>query len=147
MELKLCKEYDWLYSDDAFEIYKDCMYKPKYEKYLTFMKQSVSNPAFKIYVCMLNKEKVGIIVLRTVNDNGAEIEGISVSDNYRCQGIGKFMINRTMETEHLKYIIAQTDCSAVKFYKKCGFSVNKTVKKYPNGSVVRYDCHLSKNAL
>ena len=74
----------------------------------------------------------------------AEIVGIAVSDNARRKGIGKQLIQRVMESENLESIKAQTDDDSIGFYRKCGFSDERIVIEYPDGSAVRYNCVLHK---
>ena len=39
--------------------------------------------------------------------------------------------------------VAQNDYS-IGFYRRCGFSEEKSIIDYPDGSVVRYNCILNK---
>ena len=39
---------------------------------------------------------------------------------------------------------AQTDDGSIGFYRKCGFSEEKTVVEYSDGPAVRYNCVLYK---
>ena len=34
MEVALCRDMDWLLSEDAFSIYASCMYMPTYEAFM-----------------------------------------------------------------------------------------------------------------
>ena len=74
----------------------------------------------------------------------AEIIGIAVSDNARHKGIGKELIQSVIKSEEIERIKAQTDDSSIGFYRKCGFSEEKTVVEYSDGSAVRYNCVLYK---
>ena len=60
-----------------------------------------------------------------------------------CWVLGSF-IQELMESEHLERINAQTDDESVEFYRKCGFTEERIIADYPDGSVVRYNCILSK---
>ena len=77
-----------------------------------------------------------------LSEAAAEIVGIAVSDNARRKGIGKQLIQRVMESENLESIKAQTDDDSIGFYRKCGFSDERIVIEYPDGSAVRYNCVL-----
>lgn len=79
-----------------------------------------------------------------LSEAAAEIIGIAVSDNARRKGIGKQLIQRVMESENLESVNAQTDDDSIGFYRKCGFSEEKTIIGYPDGSAVRYNCVLNK---
>ena len=140
----------WLTSEEAFSIYAPCMYQPTYEDYKALMEKYFSDPSVKIFVCDMDSEKAGILVLKEIeaaegSETGdeAEILGIAVKENLREKGIGKEMIYQVMETEHLKTITAQTDDDAIGFYRKSGFEAERVVIEYPNGSVVRYNCSLT----
>ena len=140
----------WLTSEEAFSIYAPCMYQPAYEDYKSLMEKYFSDPSVKIFVCDMDSEKAGILVLKEIeaaegSETGdeAEILGIAVKENLREKGIGKEMIYQVMETEHLKTITAQTDDDAIGFYRKSGFEAERVVIEYPNGSVVRYNCSLT----
>ena len=79
-----------------------------------------------------------------LSEAAAEIIGIAVSDNARRKGIGKQLIQRVMESENLESVNAQTDGDSIGFYRKCGFSEEKNIIGYPDGSAVRYNCVLNK---
>ena len=149
-EIIRCMEKHWLTSEEAFSIYASCMYQPTYEDYKALMEKFLSDPSVKIFVCDMDGEKAGILVLKEIeaaewSETGveAEILGIAVRKDLRGKGIGKEMVCQVMETEHLKRITAQTDDDAIGFYRKSGFEEERVVIEYPNGSVVRYNCSLT----
>ena len=78
------------------------------------------------------------------SEAAAEIIGIAVSEKLRCRGIGKQLILSAMELERIGRIEAQTDDDSIGFYRRCGFSEEKSIIDYPDGSVVRYNCILNK---
>ncbi len=146
-ESRRCMDKSWLTSEEAFLIYAPCMYQPTYEDYKALMEKFLSDPSVKIFVCDMDGEKAGILVLKeteaaTGSETGveAEILGIAVRKDLRGKGIGKEMVCQVMEAEHLKRITAQTDDDAIGFYRKSGFEEERVVIEYPNGSVVRYNC-------
>lgn len=143
-------EKHWLTSEEAFSIYAPCMYQPSYEDYKALMEKYLSDPSVKIFVCDMDGEKAGILVMKEIEaaegsetEVEAEILGIAVRKDLRGKGIGKEMVCQVMETEHLKRITAQTDDDAIGFYRKSGFEAERVVIEYPNGSVVRYNCSLA----
>ena len=98
----------------------------------------LSEEAFSIYAsCMYHP---------TYEESGvaAEIIGIAVSDNARHKGIGKELIQSVIKSEEIERIKAQTDDGSIGFYRKCGFSEEKTVVEYSDGPAVRYNCVLYK---
>ena len=146
-ESRRCMDKSWLTSEEAFSIYAPCMYQPTYEDYKALMEKFLSDPSVKIFVCDMDGEKAGILVLRETEappgpETGveAEILGIAVRKDLRGKGIGKEMVCQVMKAEHLKKITAQTDDDAIGFYRKSGFEAERVVIEYPNGSVVRYNC-------
>ena len=141
MEVALCKDMDWLQSEEAFSIYASCMYQPTYEAFRKRMKNYVSDPLVKVYVCTEGDCRIGILVLQAQNDE-AEIIGVAVSDHVRKRGIGRHMMLQVMELERLKCMKAQTDDDAIGFYRSCGFRDERTVMEYPDGKTVRYNCIL-----
>ena len=146
-ESRRCMDKSWQTSEEAFSIYAPCMYQPTYEDYKALMEKFLSDPSVKIFVCDMDGEKAGILVLKEIeaaegSETGveAEILGIAVRKDLRGKGIGKEMVCQVMEAEHLKKITAQTDDDAIGFYRKSGFEAERVVIEYPNGSVVRYNC-------
>ncbi len=143
MKVLVCEDADWLLSEEAFSIYDSCMYHPTYEDYKVQMKDCLTDSSVKVFVCEYRSRKTGIMVLK-LSEAAAEIIGIAVSDNARRKGIGKQLIQQVMESENLKSVNAQTDDDSISFYRKCGFSEEKNIIGYPDGSAVRYNCVLNK---
>ena len=143
MKVVLCEDADWMMSEEAFSIYASCMYHPTYEDYKAQMEEYLSDSSTKVFVYEDRGRKTGMMVLK-VSDDAAEIIGIAVSGSARRKGIGKKLIQRVMESENHECIKAQTDDDSIGFYRKCGFSEEKTIIAYPDGSAVRYNCVLYK---
>jgi len=141
MEVALCRDMDWLRSEEAFSIYASCMYKPTYDAFKKRMESYASNPLVKVYVCTEDSEQIAILVLQRSNAE-AEIMGIAVSERFQNRGIGRRMIFQVMELEKLECIKARTDDDAIGFYRSCGFHDEKTVGEYSDCKVVRYNCVL-----
>ena len=143
MKVLLCEDTDWLLSEEAFLIYASCMFHPTYEEYKTKVEDCLTNSSVKVFVIEYQGRKTGMMVLN-LSEADAEIIGIAVSANARRKGIGKQMIQRVMESENLESVKAQTDDDSIGFYRKCGFSEERIVIEYPDGSAVRYNCILNK---
>ena len=143
MKVLLCEDTDWLLSEEAFLIYAPCMFHPTYEEYKTKMEDCLTDSSVKVFVIEYQGRKTGMMVLN-LSEADAEIIGIAVSANARRKGIGKQMIQRVMESENLESVKAQTDDDSIGFYRKCGFSEERIVIEYPDGSAVRYNCILNK---
>lgn len=140
VKLLLCKDDDWLCSQDAYSMYRHCMYLPTYEKYINRIKHLYEDSAVSIWIAFLESRPVGMLALRQDAYGRAEIEGISVREACRGLGVGRFMINEAIHARHLTSLTAQTDADAVAFYHKCGFSIEEKVIAFPDGNVTRYDC-------
>lgn len=143
MKVVLFEDTDWLLSEEAFSIYASCMYHPTYEDYKAQMEDLLAALSTRVFVCEHQGGKKGMMILN-LSEEAAEIIGIAVSDDSRRQGIGKKLIQRVMESENLESVTAQTDDDSIDFYRKCGFSEEKFVIEYPDGSAVRYNCVLHK---
>ena len=129
MKVLLCEDTDWLLSEEAFLIYAPCMFHPTYEKYKTKMEDCLTDSSVKVFVIEYQGRKTGMMVLN-LSEADAEIIGIAVSANARRKGIGKQMIQRVMESENLESVKAQTDDDSIGFYRKCGFSEERTGIEY-----------------
>ena len=143
MKIVLCRDRDWLLSEKAYMLYAPCMYQPAYDDFKKQMEELLNDHSVRVYVCEDRGKKSGIMVLK-FSDSTAEIIGIATSEKLRSQGIGRHLLQFVMESERLERINAQTDDDSVGFYRKCGFAVEKIIVDYPDGSVVRYNCVLSK---
>ena len=141
MIVLLCEDADWLLSEEAFSIYASCMYHPTYDEYKTQMEDYLLDSSVKVFVSENRGRKTGMMVLK-LSEAAAEIIGIAVSDNARRKGIGKQLIQRVMKSDNLESVKAQTDDDSIGFYRKCGFSEERIVIEYSDGSVVRYNCVL-----
>ena len=141
MRIVICKDTERLFSEKAFSVYKDCMYKPTFEKYCNIMGELVSNALVRIFLCEASDDIVGMLVMKK-EANKAEIVGVAVSEEYRHQGIAKQILRHAIAEDGLQAVFAQTDDDAVGFYRKCGFEVEEEVIEYPDGVCVRYNCEL-----
>ena len=125
MKVAVCEDTDWLLSEEAYSIYAPCMYHPTCEDYKTQMEGFLQASSVKVFVCEDRNRKTGMMVLK-FSEAAAEIIGIAVSEKLR------------------RRIEAQTDDDSIGFYRRCGFSEEKSIIDYPDGSVVRYNCILNK---
>ena len=133
---------DWLLSQEAHNIYSNCMYDKTYDAYQKKMVNYIKHPQTKCFYCVDEGEKVGIVVFEISND-GTEILGIAVHPSYRSQGIGSFMVKEALDVLHPKKLIVKTDDDAIDFYLKNGFCITKKdIQAYPDGEVFRYTCVL-----
>ena len=138
-----CGDRDWLMSEEAFSIYSPCLYHRTCEDYRAQMEDCLSDPAVKIFVCEYRGRKRGMMVLKLSEAHG-EIIGIAVSENARRKGIGRQMIRSVMESGDLESLTARTDDDSIGFYRRCGFSEERILMEYPDGTAVRYNCVLCR---
>ena len=143
MKVVLSEDTDWLLSEEAFSIYAFCMYHPTYADYKARMEGCLHDPSVRVYVCEDRGGKTGMMVLKR-SEAAAEIIGIAVSEALRRRGIGRQLIRSATELEGIQALKAQTDDDSIGFYRKCGFSEEKSAVEYPDGPVVRYNCILNK---
>jgi ribosomal protein S18 acetylase RimI-like enzyme len=135
------EEPEWFYSEEAFAIYADCMYKPEIGKYQKLMKQYMDSPAVMILVNQTDSD-VSAIMVSEFTDDDTKILGIAVAEKYRGYGIGRKMTEDLRQMSANRPLLAETDGDAVGFYRSCGFSVEKIRKRYPDGIAERYLCRL-----
>ncbi len=137
----IAEDTEWLYSEESFEIYADCMYKPNLEKYREMMKKYIESPAVMILVNQTDGD-VSAIMVSEFTDDGTKILGIAVAEKYRGCGIGRKMTKELRRMSAARPLLAETDCDAVGFYRSCGFRVEMIRKQYQDGIVERYLCSL-----
>jgi len=143
MEIKEVKNDPWIVTNDAFEIYKQCMYKATFSEYTEEIMQITKDADCRIFVCVESGKNKGILICKLVKNKTAEILGIAVAKSSQRNGIGKFMVISTAQYLNVKKLTAETDDEAVGFYKHIGFITKPFVRHFSDGDVERYQCHLS----
>jgi len=133
----------WLMTHDAFEIYKQCMYKATFSEYAEEIMQITKNSDCHIFACVESGKNKGILICKLVKNKTAEILGIAVVKSSQRNGIGKFMVISAAQYLNVKKLTAETDEEAVGFYEHIGFSTKPFVRHFSDGDVERYQCHLS----
>ncbi len=143
MEIKEMENDLWILTQDAFEIYGQCMYEASFRKYADEIDEFCKNSVYRIFACVESDEYRGIIILKLTQEDSAEIIGISVKKGFKKNGIGKFLMFSAAGSLHLKTLIAETDEEAVGFYAHIGFSVKPFIRHFSDGDVIRYRCRFS----
>lgn len=133
---------DDLIKADIYDIYQQCMYKPTYDAYKNIISEYQSKKGTKSFTCILENEIVGIMILRLIDNESAELIGIAVKDKFHNKGIGNYMLKQVARNLKIQRIQAETDDDAVGFYRKVGFAISKEIKHYSDGDIVRYNCVL-----
>lgn len=143
MNIQLTEKDELIFTEKAYTVYCQCMYKPTYEAYRRKMNNYFIDKSTKIFICLNEDKIVGIIILTINGENSAEIVGIAVHSSFQKQGVGSFMVIESANKMNLHRILAETDDDAVGFYKNMGVDITKEVKHYDNGSVDHYHCLLT----
>lgn len=143
MNIHLIEQRESVLTQEAYTVYRKCMYKPNYESYKRRINDYFSDKNTKIFISLNEEHIVGMLVLTPNGDNTVEIIGIAVHESFQKQGIGNFMIRESAKRMNIHRLLAETDDDAIGFYKNIGFDITKEVKHYENGSVDRYHCLLT----
>lgn len=143
MNIQVARKKESVLTEEAYTVYRQCMYNPDYEAYIRKINAFFNDKNTEIFTCLNEDKIVGMLVLTINGDNCAEIIGIAVHSSFQKQGVGSFMVRESANKMNLHMILAETDDDAVGFYKNMGFDITKEVKHYGNGSVDRYRCLLT----
>ena len=125
-------------AEKVYNIYKLCMYKPTFEKYIARIKSRQQQKDFTLYGCYRHDELIGIAGVR-VHNQAIEITDIAVQENMQQKGIGRKMVEYLAGKYHLP-LIAETDDDAVGFYRQCGFETTVVFTEKNNEYCRRYLC-------
>jgi len=79
----------------------------------------------------LHEKLSGLIGLRLLPGDEAEIRHIVVAQENRHSGIGRQLVFRVRSLLKLSKLTAETDSDAVGFYRKLGFQVTSLGESYP----------------
>ena len=132
---------NWLLTEAAYGIYRDCMYDRSYTAYYRTMSDYIRREQSRGFYCIQDGKPVGILVFDLREDDVAEIVGMAVHPAHRCEGIGTYMLREAIRTLGCHTVMVETDQDAVFFYIKYGFTlVGKEMRSYPDGEVCRYTC-------
>lgn len=104
-----------------------------------------TQPGTLLAVWQESGQQLGAVGIRHTGPGAAEILHIAIDPAYRRQGIGRSMIEQTIQREGLRELQAETDSNAVGFYRRCGFRVASLGERYPG--VERFVCIWRSDAL
>ena len=96
-----------------------------------------------LYGLELDGRWVGLIGLEHTGTHQAIIKHISVHADAQGRGYGRQLIEEVMGQHHLQHLEAETDLSAVGFYRACGFHITSLGEKYPGTE--RFHCVLERS--
>lgn len=125
----------------VYDIYKLCMYKPTFEKYLARISNRKQHKNFTVYGCYLHNELIGIAGICPYFQE-VEITDIAVKKDMQKKGVGRKIIEYLTENYQLP-LLAETDDDAVGFYRKCGFKITEVTTEKNNELCRRYLCRRS----
>lgn len=137
------ENWEQLLTEEAFAMYRQCMYKPAYEDYRDKIFAFADDKNTKGLICLRENRIIGILILTLTGNKSAELAGIAVCSSCQKQGIGSSLIQEAANRMQLCEITAETDQEAVGFYRKLGFKTAREIKEYADGRAVRYHCTLT----
>lgn len=85
---------------------------------------------------------VGCIGLFLPGPGEAVVGHIAVAPTHRLRGIGRSLVDDAVRRFRLVSVTAETDATAVLFYRRCGFETRSLGELYPG--VERFRCMLRR---
>lgn len=129
-----------LLTPEVYSIYSLCMYAPTYERFAKKVRAYLEDEDTAVYGFYEDRSLFGIIVLRSMDQDTAEIIGIAVDQAHQHQHIGKILIEYAATIGPYWKLHAETDDDAVLFYKRCGFQIEPFYMVYNEKQCKRYRC-------
>lgn len=113
---------------------------PDPDKLADVMEKYRTDPALELFGITGEDEDdvVGIIGIRSVDENRMVIEHIAVLPECRGMDYGRGLIVEAIELKKPASVVAETDEEAVDFYRSIGFTIESLGEKYPG--VERFIC-------
>lgn len=139
LNVNICDDITRLACKEAYEIYRDCLYRPTPERYLNELRAYAGDPGVVILTVEDADALAGLIVLKR-EGRAAEILGIAVRQDLRLRGYGRALVEGAAQTLDLMWLFAGTDGDGCEFYRHTGFEVHGAVRHYDDGDAVRYSC-------
>lgn len=127
-----------LKSPDILAILAESVYMSTEEKLNTRADEYINNDNVVVYGYKDDGAISGLIVLDITQRKEIIILDIAVEKSNQHSGIGKKLIDYTLDNLKPNILIAETDDEAINFYRKCEFAINSLGEKYPN--IIRYEC-------
>lgn len=122
------------------ELLSYALYTPSIEKAFTALDILIAQPDTEVLVSLGGGNANGFLAARFTNKFKAEILYIAVDPDFRLKGLGRSMIEALIWRYNLSNVTAETDNTAVDFYRSIGFKVTSLGEKYPG--VERFSCVL-----
>ena len=130
-----------IYREDAGRLLSLSMFRPDPDRVYGTLENLLSRNDTHVFLSLVSSKPVGFIAAERSGVGTASIRYISVDAKFQGRGIGKeLVIWLFSEWKDLREFRAETDSSAVGFYRKCGFAIKSLGEKYPG--VERFECVL-----
>ncbi len=100
-----------------------------------------SNASWSAYALLEEDAVVAVIGVEEDARGSLRIRHIATRPDAQRRGLGRLLIERLQEELSTAELYAETDTDAVRFYKRCGFTVRSLGEQYPG--VERFACNLS----
>lgn len=126
------------------ELLAPAIYNPTAERLAQICQRYQTEPTWRLLGYRHRGSIVGCLGLELRGQDNAVIRHIAVAPAWRERGIGKALIVHAIRTFTLSDLIAETDCEAVEFYRRCGFAVQSLGEKYPGTE--RFLCSYSTDS-
>lgn len=123
---------------EMYYVIKDSFYKPNLDKVIKKIEELINDNRSIVFGYFKESKLVGSIVIEITN-NEIIVKYIGVRENSRHNDIGSSLIKYIIDQYQL-ICFAETDNSAVGFYRKCGFECTEIIKEYGNNKVKRFSC-------
>lgn len=101
MNIQVARKKESVLTEEAYTVYRQCMYNPDYEAYIRKINDFINDKNTEIFTCLNEDKIVGMLVLTISGDNSAEIIGIAVHSGFQKQGVGSFMVRETANNTKL----------------------------------------------
>lgn len=131
----------------------DAIYKIERDVFIDWYPYSLLHYLITMYqptslVIEINNEIIGYSISRIEQEGYAHILAIAIARSYQGRGLGKVLLYHTIEllfqyTDLIRLEVRTTNQRAINLYKKFGFEVVQTLRKYYSSGEDGYVMYLS----
>ena len=134
MNLKLS-----IYSPEVQKLISYAVGYPTPEK-MKKVTDGYADDKYKVFGLKKGGKIFSCIIVEIAGNSTAFIRRIAIVPEERGKGLGRQLIQKTIDDYDLKILEAETDDDAKVFYEKCGFTVTQVESPFPGTN--RYACKL-----